>query len=59
VEGTFAGYAMVGTDTAMVMETDGGRMRFILISNILFVDLLESKDGPRSARETTAGINYG
>ena len=39
--GLFKGYSSLGGDVAMVIEMDGGRMRFIPLSQIVYIDQLE------------------
>ena len=39
--GLFKGYSSLGGDVAMVIEMDGGRMRFIPLSQIVYIDELE------------------
>ena len=39
--GIFKGYSSLGGDTAMVIEMDGGKIRFIPISQIVYIDQLE------------------
>ncbi len=39
--GVFKGYSSLGGDTAMVIEMDGGKIRFIPISQIVYIDQLE------------------
>ena len=48
--GIFKGYSSLGGDTAMVIEMDGGKIRFIPISQIVYIDQLEI---PESKEETS------
>ena len=42
--GRFAGYTMIGTESAIVITMDGDRMRFIPVAQIVYIDLLESAE---------------
>ena len=39
--GIFRGYSSLGGDVAMVIEMDVGKMRFIPLSQIVYIDQLE------------------
>lgn len=39
--GIFKGYCMMGSDTALAVETAGGGLRYIPVAQIASVDLLE------------------
>jgi len=51
-EGTFKGYAMLGNESAIVMQMHNGKTRIIPIARIVHIDLLvtaeRTKDGKRS-----------
>lgn len=50
--GVFVGYSMVGSESALVIRLDGGRVRFFMVSQITYVDLLESSlDDERCKRK--------
>ena len=40
--GIFRGYSSLGGDVAMVIEMDTGKMRFIPLSQIVYIDQLET-----------------
>jgi len=42
--GIFKGYAMLGSESAIVLEMPGGRTRMIPISRIIHIDLLGPAD---------------
>ena len=44
--GRFAGYTMIGTESALVIRMDGDRIRFIPATQISYMDLLESAEEP-------------
>lgn len=49
--GTFSGYTMVGDEPAMVIRMEGDRIRFFMVSQITYIDLLESVgDGDSSKK---------
>ena len=39
-EGTFKGYSSLGNEIAVVIEMDGGRLRFIPVGQIQYMDQL-------------------
>jgi len=43
-EGTFIGYAMLGSESAIVLRLKGGTVRMIPIAKIIQIDLLGSAD---------------
>ena len=50
--GVFAGYSMIGSESALVIRMDGGKIRFFMTSQITFMDLLESSgDDERSKKK--------
>ncbi|MGN1044349.1 MAG: hypothetical protein ACI4Q9_00110 [Candidatus Methanomethylophilaceae archaeon] len=40
--GVFSGYAIIGSESALVIRMDGGKIRFFMVSQITYMDLLES-----------------
>ena len=40
--GRFAGYTMIGTESAIVVRMEGEKIRFIPVTQISYMDLLES-----------------
>lgn len=49
--GIFVGYSMIGSESALVIRMDGGRIRFFMVSQITYMDLLESSvDDDRSKK---------
>ena len=49
VQGHFAGYCMIGTESAIVI-TRGARLRFIPVAQILYIDLIEAAKPERKER---------
>ena len=39
-EGIFRGYAMIGTESAIVIQLDDGTMRMIPAASIFYIDLI-------------------
>lgn len=44
--GTFQGYTMIGTESAVVMKDDRDKIRFIPVAQISYIDLLVSVQEP-------------
>ena len=40
--GVFSGYAIIGSESALVIRMDGGKIRFFMVSQITYMDLLET-----------------
>ncbi len=59
MEAVFRGYSMIGSDTSLVLELGSGRVRFLPVSQIIYLDLIE--DAPQVADVTKKcdGIYYG
>ena len=49
--GIFEGYAMLGSESAVVIRMEGDRLRFVPTSQISFMDLLESAAEPEKKEE--------
>ena len=56
-EGTFKGYAMLGNESAMVMQLSDGTMRIIVISKVVHIDLLVTAE--RRKEEKKSELYYG
>ena len=50
IRGSFAGYAMIGTESAIVLKMDGDKIRFIPVAQILYIDLIEAAKPERKER---------
>ena len=50
VHGLFAGYCMIGTESAIVMNMNGDKLRFIPVAQILYMDLIEAAKPERKER---------
>lgn len=58
--GVFKGFSAMGSETAMVFELENGTLRFISLSQIIYLDLL--KDAPKekaSKEKETGSVYYG
>ena len=44
--GHFVGYSMLGTESAIVIRMEGDRIRYVPVTQISFMDLLESAEQP-------------
>ncbi len=55
--GTFCGYSMIGTESAIVMKVERDRIRFIPVAQITYLDLVASAEEPaaRSRPENLYG----
>ena len=55
--GHFVSYSMIGTESALVIRMEGDRIRFIPVTQISYMDLLESAEEPehRSQPEHLSG----
>jgi hypothetical protein len=49
-DGTFVGYAMIGTESAIVLNMKGDKIRFISVAQIVYIDLLEAAKPERKDR---------
>ena len=54
--GIFKGYCALGGDTAVVIEMENGKERFIPVVQIVFIDVLESKGRGRTS--SIPDVNY-
>ncbi len=50
IRGCFAGYTMIGTESAIVLKMDGDKIRFIPVAQILYIDLIEAAKPERKER---------
>ena len=57
-EGIFRGYCAVGGDSAVVMELEGGMMRFIPVPQIVMIDVLEP-GVTDTGKRVRSDVNYG
>ena len=56
--GHFAGYAMLGSESALVFRMDGDKIRYIPAGQIVIMDLLEAAD-EEEKKPKTAELLYG
>ena len=57
-EGVFKGLSVIGNDSAMVFEIEGGVLRFINTTMIVYMDLLESAPEDGTKKKSDAGNVY-
>ena len=58
-EGTFKGYAMIGSESAVAMQLSSGTIRFVPIANILYIDLTASGDQKKAEEKKPEPAYYG
>ena len=58
-EGTFKGYAMIGSESAITMQLSDGTIRFVPISNIMYIDLMVSGDHKKAEEKRPEPAYYG
>ncbi len=49
--GLFSGYIMIGSESALVIEMEGGKIRYQPVSQISYIDLLESSDSEKESKK--------
>ncbi|MCQ2086400.1 MAG: hypothetical protein MJY54_03150 [archaeon] len=57
--GVFRGYSALGSDTAIVIEMDGGRIRLIPVSQVVYIDVLSSGEFEIKDSDRNRGLYYG
>ena len=52
IRGSFAGYAMIGTESAIVLKVNGdeNKIRFIPVAQIVYIDLIQAAKPERKER---------
>lgn len=60
-EGEFLGYTMMGSENALVLRTQDGVARFMIMANISYLDLTDQapEEEDRDAAGRRADIYYG
>jgi len=58
IAGIFKGYSVVGSETALVIESDG-TIRFVMVNHIRSITLLESKTAETKKKKEDPGVYYG
>ena len=58
VAGIFKGYSVVGSETSLVIDSDG-TMQFIMVSHIRSITLLESRTAEIKKKKEDPGAYYG
>ena len=58
-EGMFKGYAMLGTESAIVLQMNEGVTRIIPMASIVFIDLIGSGDRKRTEDKKQESVYYG
>lgn len=60
ITGTFKGYSMIGNETAVVMDSGSGTIRYIPVSKIQYITLLEKNDElQEDVKKEEPGVYYG
>ena len=61
IEGEFLGYTMLGSENAAVLMMEGGITRFLILSNISYLDLMAQAPGEeeKGLSGRRADIYYG
>ena len=57
--GVFKGYSAMGTETAMVFQLDDGKLRFINLQQIIYLDLLEDAPKKTPKKKDQGSVYYG
>ncbi|MCQ2085964.1 MAG: hypothetical protein MJY54_00830 [archaeon] len=57
--GIFRGYSALGSDTAIAIEMDGGRIRLIPVAQIIYIDVLSSGEFETKDSDKNRGLYYG
>ncbi len=57
--GVFKGYSAIGPDTGMVFQLDNGTLRYILLAQIVYLDLVESAPKKASKKKESGSVYYG
>ena len=58
-EGSFKGYAMIGSGSAVVVKLPSGVTRFIPVANISYMDLVASADDRKAEEKRPEPAYYG
>ena len=57
--GLFRGYCTLGEDSALVIEMHEGKIRFIPVSQITFIDVLDPGNSEKPVPLSRNDVNYG
>jgi hypothetical protein len=57
--GMFKGYAMLGTESAIVLQISEGTTRIIPIASIIYIDLIGSGERKRQDDKKQESVYYG
>ena len=57
--GTFKGYAMLGSESAIVLQLSGGTVRLIPITRIVHIDLIGPGEQKRTEEKKPESAYYG
>jgi len=58
-DGTFRGYTMLGTESAIVMQMSEGTTRIIPAASIIYIDLIESGERKPTNEKKPESVYYG
>ena len=59
VKGVFKGYSAMGSETMMVFELEDGTLRFVNITQIIYLDLLEAAPKKSQKAKDSGSVYYG
>jgi len=57
--GVFKGYSAMGTETMTVFEMEDGMLRFVNLSQIIYMDLLEGSPKGKPKKKDSGSVYYG
>jgi len=58
-KGVFRGYAMLGSESAIVLQMTEGVTRLIPISRVIYIDLLEAGERGKKEEKKLESVYYG
>ena len=58
-DGTFKGYTMLGTESAIIIQMPEGTVRTIPVASIVYIDLVESGERKRQDEKRPESVYYG
>lgn len=57
--GIFRGYAAIGSDPALVIEMNEGKIRFIPAPQVIYIDVLEAPESEPEPEKKKLDVYYG
>ena len=58
-KGAFKGYAMLGSESAIVLQLSDGMTRLIPINSVVYIDLIESGERRKAEEKKPESAYYG